>query len=213
MLCDCPVPTALPLIPVSSCPESMGQIQKIVFQRIYSTGTTKNKFTIASSNPNLLASWTTFLSASDGTRVVQTPYLENPTNEPGAVRTYGGGNETRDGIPITLGSEPSPFTARINQSAQDTIKQLKKYMCEEVGVFLIDQFKKIGGISDDVDNPTEVYPIPIQQLFISDKALGMYESPDYNMIEFHFAQNWSDNFYLIDPSDFNPLTDLASPSS
>lgn len=35
MICKCPAGTALPDIPVSNCPESFGQIQKVAFQRLY----------------------------------------------------------------------------------------------------------------------------------------------------------------------------------
>lgn len=209
--CTCPVGAEINDIPLSACPEDFGQIQKLIFQRIYSAGTTRNKFVIATNNPNLLASWTPLLAAADGTKVVQSPFIQNPTNEAGAKREYGGGNATLGGIPIIIGQEPGTFSAMILQSKQDTIEALKSYMCEEVGVYFVDEFGKIGGITDDLTTPTEVYPIPIRGLFVGDKKFGNLEEADSNSIEFYQLPNWSDKFYVIEPSDFNALTDLATP--
>lgn len=211
LLCNCPAAAEIPDVPISDCPESFGQIQKVVLQRIYSTGNTKNKFVIASANPNVLASWTPLLAASDGTKVVQTPYIQAPTTEAGAARTYGGGNETLGGIELIIGREPTSFNGNIIRSAQNTIKALKEYQCENVGVYLIDEYGRIGMLADDVDTPTEYYPIPINGFFVGDKSLGGLEAPDINAIMWKFYPNWSDNLKLITPTDFDALSDLATP--
>ena len=207
-LCTCPVGSELTAIPVASCPESLGQVQKILFQRIYSTGSTKNKFTIASANPNLLASWTALTAASDGTKVTVSPFINQPETEAGAPREYGGGNATLGGIPIILGSEPTNFTCMLLQVPQTVVKALKDYQCENLGVYLVDEFGKIGGIADDNGTPTEFYPIPVRQFFVGDKTLGGYEAPDSNGLQFSFLPNWSNEFYLVTPADFDPLTEL-----
>lgn len=211
--CNCPVGAAITNIPLSDCPEDFGQIQKLILQRVYSTGTTKNKFpaVAGATSPVLLASWTPLLAASDGTKVVQTPYIQSPANEAGAKREFGGGNATLGGIPIIIGQEPGSFTAMILQSKQDTIKALKSYMCENVGVYFVDEFGKIGGLTDDIDNPAEFFPIPIRGLFVGDKKFGNLEEADSNGIEFKTLPNWSDNFYVVSPTDFNALVDLATP--
>lgn len=208
LFCNCPVAAAISDVPIDNCPESMGQIQKAVLQRVFSTGTTKN--TIA--DPTLLASWTPLLAAGDGTKTVQTPYLQAPTTEPGAARTYGGGNETLGGIEIIIGREPTAFTANILRSKQNTIKALKDYQCEEAGVYLIDEYGRIGCLADDPENPTTYYPIPVAGFFVGDKTLGGLEAPDMNGIQWKFFPNWSDNFVIVTPSDFNALTDLATPA-
>jgi len=209
LLCDCPSDAAINDVPINDCIEDFGQLQKIVLQRIYSSGTTKN--TIAT--PDTLASWTPLLAASDGTKVVQSPYLANPDSEPGAVRTYGGGNTTPGGIEITIGREPTSVTGEILRSPQDTIKALKTFSCEQIGVWLIDEHGRIGCIADDADTPTTYYPIPVQNFFVGDKALKGLEEPDRNAIMWKFFANWSDNFKIITPSDFDALTALATPSS
>lgn len=207
-LCSCPPGAALTDIPTENCPESMRQIQRIGFQRIYSSGTTKNKFVVASADPAVLASWTALTTASDGTKVTLSPFINQPETEAGAPREYGGGNATLGGVPIILGSEPTTFSCMLLQVKQTIIKALKDYECEQLGVYLFDENGKIGAIADDNSNPTEWYPIPVQQFFVGDKTLGGYEAPDSNTMQFSFVPNWSLEFGIIDPTDFNPLTDL-----
>jgi hypothetical protein len=209
LLCNCPQGAALDAIPISDCPESLGQIQKVVFQRIYSAAGTKNKFVIATANPNVLASWTPLLAAVDGTKVVPSPYIQAPTVEAGAAREYGGGNETLGGIPLIIGREPTTFTGNVLRAAQKTIEAMKKYQCESVGVYLIDEYGRIAGLTDDHDAPTEVYPIPIESFFVGDKVLGGLESVDMNAVSWRFFPNWSDKLTIIAPTDFNALTDLV----
>ena len=86
--CNCPVGASINNIPLSDCPEDFGQIQKLILQRVFSSGTTKNKFSTLSGAgaPDLLASWTPLLAAADGTKVVQTPFIQSPANEAGAKR-------------------------------------------------------------------------------------------------------------------------------
>jgi len=108
--CSCPVGAALSDVATSACPSEMGQIQKVVFQRIYSSSGTKNKFVKASADPKVKASWTPLIAAVDGTKVVTSPYLDGFVVEPGAENTYGSGNSIRNGMPIVVGREPSKAT-------------------------------------------------------------------------------------------------------
>lgn len=213
LLCDCPKSAAIPNVPLDDCPESFGQVQKIILQRVFSSGSTKNKFSTLSGAgaPDLLASWTPLLAAADGTKVVQSPFIQEPVTEPGAARTYGGGNTTLGGIEIIIGREPTPFTGNILQTAQKTIEALKEYQCENVGIYLVDEYGRMGGLTDDNDTPTEFYPIPINGFFVGDKTLGGLENPDLNQIMWKFFPNWSDKFYIVTPTDFNALTDLVTP--
>lgn len=212
LLCNCPVGAELVDIPLSDCPESLGQVQKVIFQRIFSTGATKNFFDAATADSKLKASWTPLLAASDGTKVVQSPYIQAPTTEAGAAITYGGGNETLGGVELIIGREATSFTGNILRTTQKTIKAMKSYMCENVGVFLVDEFGRIACLVDNLTTPTKYFPIPIQGLFIGDKSLGGLEAPDMNVISWKFFPNWSDDLAIIVPSDFNALTDLATPA-
>lgn len=212
MICKCPAGTALPDIPVSNCPESFGQIQKVAFQRLYKNTGEKNSFT-TTAGIGKKASWTPLLSADDDTKIVISPYIQAPTAEAGAARTFGGGNETLGGVEEIVGREPTPFTGVMRKLPQKIIKALKELQCESwgdnLGVYLFDENGAIGAIQD-AKTATTHYPIPIRSLFIGDKTLGGYKASDSNNIQWAFLPNWSDDLAIIVPEDFNPLTDLKA---
>jgi hypothetical protein len=172
----------------------------------------KNLF-IASAGIGKRASWTSLLSADDDTKIVISPYIQAPTAEAGAARTFGGGNETLGGVEEIVGREPTPFTGVMRKLPQKIIKALKGLQCEScvdnLGVYLFDENGAIGAIQD-AKTATTHYPIPIRSLFIGDKTLGGYEAPDSNNIQWAFLPNWSDDLAIIVPEDFNPLTDLKA---
>lgn len=202
----------MPDIPVSNCPESFGQIQKVAFQRLYKSIGEKNSFK-TDAGIEKKASWTPLLAADNDTKIVISPYIQAPTAEAGAARTFGGGNETLGGVEEIVGREPTPFTGVMRKLPQKIIKALKELQCESwgdnLGVYLFDENGAIGAIQD-AKTATTHYPIPIRSLFIGDKTLGGYEAPDSNNIQWAFLPNWSDDLAIIVPEDFNPLTDLKA---
>lgn len=201
----------MPDIPAVKCAESFGQIQKVAFQRLTKDDGSKNSFTTEKAI-TALASWTPLLSAADSTKVVVSPYIQAPTAEAGAARTFGGGNETLGGIEEIIGREPTPFTGVIRKAPQAVIKALKEMQCESLGdnlgIYLFDENGAIGAIQDET-TATTYYPIPIRSLFVGDKTLGGLEAPDSNAIQWSFLPNWSDDLAIVAPS-FNPLTDLKA---
>lgn len=208
--CGCPAGACLADLKIAECKESLGQIQKIIIQRIYKSTGEKNSITAASITKK--TTMTPFFAAKDGTKMVVSPYVQNPTTTPGEERTFGGGNQTLGGIEIVIGREPTTFEGVIYQEQQSTIKTLKEYSCENIGVYLIDENGNIGCLADNTDTPTAYMPIPIGKFFVGDKNLGGYEEPDSNTIKWSFFPNWSDNLVIIkaDTLDYNPLTDLAN---
>ena len=207
MICKCPRGAALPDIPAVTCPETFGQIQKVAFVRMYKTDGNKNKF-VTASDIKLKASWTPLLMAADDTKVIISPYIQAPTAEAGAARTFGGGNDTLGGIEEIIGREATPFTGVIRKAPQTVIKALKDLQCESIGVYLFDENGAIGAIAGTTEG--DYFPIPIRSFFVGDKTLGGFEAPDSNAIQWSFLPNWSDDLKLIAPTDFNPLTDLVA---
>jgi hypothetical protein len=208
--CTCPASTYLTTIPSFTCSESFGQIQKVAFQRLTSSGT-KNAF-ISPNTIDLKASWTAFFAAADSTKIVVSPYIEAPTQEAGAARTFGGGNETLGGMQRIIGSEPSSFTAVLRGVPQaSVIIPMKELMCESdagnLGVYLFDENGNVEAIQDPSVSTT-FYPIPIRAFFVGDKVHGGLEAPDSNTISWQFAPNYSDHLKIVNPTDFNPLTDF-----
>lgn len=209
--CGCPAGAHLADLTIAECKESLGQIQKVIIQRIYKSTGEKNK--IPADDLKSKAAMATLSSAADGTKIIISPYIQNPTTEPGAPRTFGGGNQTLGGIEIVIGREPTAFSGIIYQESQATIKTLKSYSCENIGVYLIDENGNIGALADEDD--TNYMPIPIGKFFVGDKALGGFEEPDSNSIEWNFFPNWSDDLVIVKSSefDYNPLTDLVNTAS
>lgn len=206
-ICTCPAAASIPSIGQLTCPQDFGQIQKIAFQRIYSSGTTRNSFT-STDDIKLKASWQTHLTASDGTKIVVTPFVEAPTPDGGDPITFGGGNETLGGVQKNIGRNPVNMTFALRQYPQSIIKSLKQLECEaELGVYLFNGDGQILALQDET-TPTTYYPIPIQSLFVGDLMLNGLETPDANTLTWGFRPNYSDDLAVVDPSDFNPIMDL-----
>ena len=208
--CGCPAGAHLEDLTIPDCKESLGQIQKVLIQRVYKAAGTLNTI----SDPETKASWTALLSAADGTKVIVSPYIQGPTTEPGAARTWGSGNEVLGGVPKVIGREPTGFSGNIYEEAQSVIKTLKSYQCEQIAVYLIDEYGNIGCLSAAGDGTTDsVKGIPVQGFFVGDKNLGGLEAVDGNAISWNFMPNWSDDLVIVKPEGFNPLTDLANAAS
>lgn len=220
MNCGCPAGAHLADLTIADCKESFGQIQKVLIQRIFKSTGVKNKFTVA--EIGVKSEMVGYMASQDGQKIIISPYIQNPTTTPGEPRTFGGGNATLGGVEMIIGREPTTFEGIIYQESQDTIKVMKSYGCEEIGVFLIDEYGNIGGISVkngdpeyDISTGECIMPIPIRSFFVGDKNLGGYEEPDSNTIRWSFVPNWSDRLIMVKQStmDYNPLTDLVNVSS
>ena len=218
--CACPAATALTTIPAASCAESFGQIQKVAFMRLKKADGTVNSFVDGSTTGiNKKAAWTAKMALSDGGKVVISPYIQAPTNEAGEARTFGGGNDTLGGIEIVIGRNPSTFTGVMRAVPQSIIKVMKELQCEaqsdNLGVILFDEngnIEAIKKVTSGTPDTVEYMPIPIRSLFIGDKSHGGLEAPDNNAIQWSFLPNYSDDLAIVQPDDFNPLTDLVPAS-
>lgn len=213
ILIVCPPTSEIQDIDAQSCLEDFGQMQKAAFQRQYSAPGTKNAFVTASNSILVKASWDAFIAASDATKLQVTPYIENPVTEAGGSRTVGGGNATLGGTNKVIGSEATQNDYYLNAYNQGIIEQLKKYMQEfSLGVYLFNEHGQIGCLVDDRTTPTTYYPIPIapRTFFVGDKKLSGLEEEDRNMLSWQYLANWSDKFVILNPTDFNPLTDLTN---
>lgn len=211
MNCGCPIGAHLSDLSIAECKESLGQIQKIIIQRKFQSTGVLNK--IAAADIKSKTAMATLAASATGTKIIVSPFIQNPTTTPGEARTFGGGNQTLGGVEMVIGREPTTFEGVIYQEKQSTIATMKEYSCEDIGVYLIDENGNIGAISDD--NEANYMPIPIRSFFIGDKNLGGYEEPDSNAIRWSFLPNWSDNLVIINQSDmdYNPLTDLVNVAS
>lgn len=215
LLCNCPAAAALTTIPAMTCPENFGQIQKVAFTRLHSSAGVKNSFT-SSNSILLLASWTALMAAAADTKIVVSPYIQAPTADGGDAITFGGGNDTLGGVTTVVGKNPINFSSVMRQVPQSIVATMKDLMCEaaadNLGVYLFNEHGQIGALQD-ATTATTYYPIPIRSLFVGDKVFGGLETPDSNALNWSFLPNWSDQFKIVSPTDFNPLTDLVPASN
>ena len=215
--CGCPAGAHLADLSIADCKESFGQIQKVIITRRFSSAGVLNK--IAAASIKSKTAMVALATASNGTKLIISPYIQNPTTTPGEARTFGGGNQTLGGVEIVIGREATSFEGVIYQEKQSTIKTMKSYSCEDIGVYLIDENGNIGGLKsvETVENAEVTYylPIPVRSFFVGDKNLGGYEEPDSNTIKWSFLPNWSDDLEIIKQTemDYNPLTDLVNVAS
>ena len=214
LICQCPAAAALTTIPVVNCPENFGQIQKVAFQRLRKADGTRNKFD-ATSAIGTLASWTALLAATDGSKIVVSPYINAPADSGGDARFTSGGNDDLGGVAEVLGGNPVQFDGQIRSVPQSVIKAMKELQCEanagNLGIYLFDENGKIEALQDQT-TATTYYPIPIRGLFIGSKIHGNFDAKDANMISWQYPDNYSDDLAIVSPS-FNPLTDLVPASN
>lgn len=204
----------MPDVPNVSCEESFGQIQKAAFTRLVQSNGTRNKFSTADSIL-LKDSWTDKLSASGtdaGKKIVITPYIYAPADSGGEPRVSSGGNDDLGGIPTVLGEQPIQFQGQLRGIPQSVATALKELACEanagNLGVFLFDENGRIEAIEGATSG--DYFPIPIRGFYVGSKLHGNYDAKDYNLIQWNYAENYSDGLVIVKPTDFNPLTDLQN---
>lgn len=210
LLCGCAPGAEIPDISQVTAIQRIGQIQKLGIQRT-KTGTTLNEITIATTNPNALATWTGLKGASDDTKVQFTPTINNPEGEPGEALKFGGGNATAGGVEKVVGRDKSDFTAEFHDLEAKIVEELKKYECEvDLSIFLISECGDIWGLIDSHASATKFRGIPVQRqsFFVSDTKPGGKEAVDMNFVSWSFPANWSNKLYKVTPVDFDALIQL-----
>lgn len=131
----CPLPAALTTIPAETCRDIFAKAAKFIFQR----AEVANYFDGTASPPTLIQdadSWTGLPDASDGTKVVITPILENVVFGDQEDFTNG---ENLDGAPINVGSGPTPITAQIRNPTPAEMTALRALKVERnLWVYVLD---------------------------------------------------------------------------
>ena len=177
------------------CPQEIGQIQKMIFWRrgnsIASVATAIKSTT-----------WTTLLTATGNTKALVTSFVVGKIT-PGEAREFGGGNETKNGIPIVIGGQPSTFDGFAYQQDQDVIANLKRLQCEALDVILVNENGQFV-YSDTVYGGTTggFYGFPVEGMFVGDLETGDFDGADRNKIMFRLPANWSDKLEVSAATSF-----------
>lgn len=199
LLCACPVSAEPSDVDQLSCLEDFGQIQKVILQRRFSTGTTLNQ--IAFAGVTLEATWQALVDATDSTKVVWSNELGDPQSTPGEPLLFGSGNQVPNGAPQVVGEGFSQMAFVMYSYTQAIVKQMKNWGCELASVFFVNSAGQIAGHIDDPAAPANFRGFPIQKktMFVGSKKFGGYGNPDSNVFQFSLPPNWSDNFYVVTP--------------
>ncbi len=208
--CNCPLATELDAIPVSACPENIGQIQRFLIARrgyiVWDNATPANNIpaTIASNAIIVVAVWNIITAASDDTKVTKTPLISGDSSiTAGAAITVGGGdNSTRNGETLVNGYNPADGTARFDSMSTAQIAAFKKLRCEDLEVYPVNQDGKI--LAKKVGDLITGYPV--SNFSLSSKNNAGYGTRDSNVLTFQIDEDWDEYLHFITPTDFNALT-------
>lgn len=192
MKCTCPNSGALTTIRHNKCGEDFGQSQYLIFQKMFN-GAVRNGLAITSdaiANSTITAA----LAATDDTKIVVSPLLYNPDTTPGDAKTWGGGNQTPDGVTYFMDTDGTTFTAELRKAEQGSVKSMKELIChaeaQNLGVYILDNNGMLKCGSKDT---TKAYPIAVKDLFVGDLAMKGLDEPDFNSLSMSFPGNWSDD--------------------
>jgi hypothetical protein len=200
----CPTPSSLTTIAYNACRLLFGKDTRFFFQRLDDSA---NKFLTASNGIELKASWDTFTAASDTTKYIVSPLLEEVDfPEPEALED----SENEDGAPIYVGSGPQKVTAIVRNPTAAEKTNLRK-LAEEQNLTVVRCDNKgnfgcrlIGSDHAGIKISSGTFGVK-----------GAYKTgtsrTDQNKlkIEFYLPEDWFDGFAVVAPaSGFDPLTEI-----
>lgn len=199
----CPLPAEITDLTPLDCPEHFGQITRLSFQRL---GTPFPDSAGAAGDIDLLASWTALIGAADATKIQVGPFQEAvviPQSEP--IEEGGDDNSTTFGVSTILGDGQIKVEGMFRGLNADLIKELRTFIAEsqifgKLGVYFINEF---GNIIGDNNTGTEIRPFPITGWYTSSVGSEGFNTHNKNKFSFNMRANWSDNFKIIKPVDFD----------
>ena len=204
----CPLPAAIGALSAQACQENFGQIVRVIFQRL---GTPFPAAAGGIGDIDVIASWTALLAAVDGTKVSVAPLNENMLIPAGEAITEGGDdNTTTFGQAILVGAGQVIVTGTYRGLPAANQLELKAFSSEaavygNLGVYLVNEH---GQFICDNKTGTELHPFPITSYFIGDVDSQGYNTHNKNNFQWNFKAGWSENFKIVEATDFDPLTDL-----
>jgi len=162
--------------------------------------------TIATLDPEVLATWTILFSAVDDSHVVLTPLIGgDSTVTAGTPVTFGGGdNSTLSGETFVTAINPSDASVRFDSLTAAQIAAFRTLTCEGNGleVYLISQEGKIwGSKTGDLFKGFDCTNVVLGSL--TNSGFGTRDS---NTMTFQMPFDWDETKAFLTPSDFNALT-------
>jgi hypothetical protein len=212
MACNCPIPTALTVIPATTCPEELGQIQRFILVRKgqvkWDTATPTNNLpaSITGNLPSVSAGWTILKGLTNSDKVIFTPLLGgDPSITAGEQNLFGGGsNETLNGQVYSLGFNPSDGTARFDSLTAAQTAAMKLLVCEDLEMYFINDDGDIIGERDTVD--ATWHGFNVTNVALGGRSVQGFASRDGNVLTYQLGDDWDTKFEKQTPTDFNALT-------
>lgn len=208
----CPLPTALTQIPEQVCAINFDQILKQYFQRGQSSAPFDSANVITDK-----ANWDTFISASDSTKIIESPQSTGLTIPNSEGKFEGGSdNTTPEGLPLLVGEDNVVVEGMYRGLGVAEKAALRLLAGESIAyvtsnvltVFLVNKDGQIicrnpGGVADEYAGIT-IYNYRIG-------SVGSEGLDAINMTSFSFSlkSEWDQDVVVVDV-DFDPLQFLAS---
>lgn len=221
----CPVPTALTTVQNPACPENIGQIQKIIFQRV------KANYNFTSGDASgtdikLLSTWTALLAAAGDTKVVIAPNTNGVTiSAPTPLTTGGNDNSTLNGRKLNTGFSSVELKGQFRSMPSEIIAQLMLLQKGEDLLWIgLNQFNQFIVRDNYPGHPnTQISGIPLFSPFFGDAGNDGFAKDDMADFSFIMDYGWRSGatadsggiitsayqLKLIKPN-FNALTSLVA---
>lgn len=212
MACNCPLPTALTAITATTCPEEIGQIQRVWFVRkgnvVWDTataGAANVPATIMGDLVTVSAGWTTLKAAIDDTKVIFAPLFGGDITITPADPVFqgGGDNSTLNGQAYYVNTPDSTFSARFDQLTATQTSELKELKCEDVEVYFINED---GDIIGDASTTGTFKGFDATSVVLGSRNVQGFTTRDSNVLTFQLNEDWDTIFEKQTPTDFNALT-------
>ena len=150
--CQCPLDAAIKDLVDLDCPTKFGQIGKIAFQQV------GQPFT----DITLISEWTSYIGATDATKIQVTPILHGQESTPAEPVTVGGAgdNTVYDGTIEIVSDGIYQINFNLRNPSPAVLNALKEYECEvsRLGIYL-------GG-RDFVISKADSSAIPVSSLYV-----------------------------------------------
>ena len=195
---SCPQTMASISPSLGSCAFKPGQIYRILFQKVFLTGSTKNGVALADADD--VATFSALLALATEAKAIATGIVGGGKVTAGQVKEFGGGNETPGGAPIPMGKGASKFEGKMYQAIPTAIAELKKLeSVEGLGVYFVTHNNKVIGKKETISSVDKLLPIPLESFpYFQDTQFGELENPSENVFGFYLPENWSDTMEIVD---------------
>lgn len=200
-LCECPNPAELEDIADFDCPIDFSEVAKLIFSR-------KRLFQSLTGPPPteaeilLLTEWAPTLAASDDTKSLVTPIVDDVENEPGAAIV-----EELTIRNIVTGLEVTTFNGLLAGAPAPTIASFKKLTCEKtLFVYFVDSNGDLIYFLNGT--APEGFKLSNNSFVMQDTEM-IKRTINKNRFSFQLEPGWSDGAKKATPS-FDALVDLTN---